>query len=154
HRRRRPRHHHAHPPTRRPRAAARDRSEVQEPVSKQHRTLGGAIVYALVFAALLGLTGLAILATQARSTRNAGTVTNRALERATADAAIEHGKALVQQAIGAQAIDLEQLADLDVTNDQLNGLEYRLDLSLAPYGDIRADLVGTREWAAARLDPL
>lgn len=118
------------------------------------RTRGAAIVYALVFAALLGLTGLAILATQARSTRNAGTVTNRALERATADAAIEHGKALVQQAIGAQAIDLEQLADLDVTNDQLNGLEYRLDLSLAPYGDIRADLVGTREWAAARLDPL
>lgn len=116
------------------------------------RTRGAAIVYALVFAALLGLTGLAIFSAQSRSAKNAGTITNRALERATAEAAVEHGKALVQQAIGAHR-PLETLADLNVTND-LNNLEYELDLSLAIYGDVRADLTGTREWAAARLDPL
>jgi len=117
----------------------------------QH-TLGGAILYALVFAALLGLTGLAILTTQNRSKHNTSTITTRALERATADAAVEHGKALLQQAIGAHR-PLEQLADLSITND-LNNLEYELDLSLAPYGDVRADLIDTHEWAAARLNPL
>ncbi len=117
------------------------------------RTRGSAIVYALVFASLLGLTALAILATQTRSTRNTSEISNRALERATTDAAIEHGKALVQQALGAQAVELEQLADLNVTNHRLNGLEYRLDLSLAALGSIHADLVGTNQWSAVRMNP-
>ena len=119
----------------------------------RHRARGAALVYALVIIAVLTLTGAGIVATRIRSAQDTRAVTERTRERATTEAAAEHGKALVQQAIGAQ-VALEQLAELEVVTGDVNGLEYRIDLSLAPYGDVRADLTGNDQWASARLDPL
>ena len=118
------------------------------------RTRGAALIYALILTSLLTLSAVAILAAQTRSSSNVQEVQDRTLARTTAEAAVEHGKAIIKNAIGSQ-VPLEDIADLHVDAPDLNNHQYEIDLSLAPFGDVRATLENNpSEWAGARLDPL